>query len=373
MKVHLGLIFGLSFAGAVALYSGPAWSGVDAGLEACLDLRVDIALLAREIHDRDGSGLDALAERMLQGGYTPVVREQIARLVRSPDRDMSWAGIELLRQIGGRGGKPEAVELLTEVVRGGKDPFNRLEAVRTLAELGALEGDGPLAQEVIEVLDRMANRRRGPEKPGAFAAAQLLFDLFGGFQRHPIYDDVESIARFSKESRNPQFEEQVKDGGRNYLLGGAYAGKVIARVVPADSLTAWRVALGAHDLWRAKGFDHVPVEPIVSRDQLAREFPGAEPPQFKTGPGNAQVYARVLGMNVMSLLPWLPRRLKVDVQNQMYTIMGALEEMGIVHGHAHSRNFCVTFVDGKPRVYVIDFDAARLVKGSEATTFPDRR
>lgn len=132
--------------------------------------------------------------------------------------------------------------------------------------------------------------------------------------------------------------------------------KTVIRTIPLTAYLAWRKAFEAADVWKAHGFDYVPVEPIVriSSKQHRR---------------NVDVATGVI--NGPSAGAW---------QEQGGTCMGeiidavdeidrVLEELGIDHQHAHYGNFVLLFdrdehgtpiITTPPRIYLIDFDQATM-------------
>jgi hypothetical protein len=49
-----------------------------------------------------------------------------------------------------------------------------------------------------------------------------------------------------------------------------------------------------------------------------------------------------------------------EIELQISKINLGLRELGIDHGHKHDRNYLVQMYKGKPRVYLIDFDQAKI-------------
>ena len=42
--------------------------------------------------------------------------------------------------------------------------------------------------------------------------------------------------------------------------------------------------------------------------------------------------------------------------NKLNAFKSILKKLGIKHRHLHERNFCIQMHEGKPKLYVIDFD-----------------
>lgn len=130
--------------------------------------------------------------------------------------------------------------------------------------------------------------------------------------------------------------------------------RVILRHIGAFPYFAWRKAFEDAEFWKGKGFDYVPVEPIVSVAENAK----------RTG---VDVATRVL--KGPSLRDWLSEtRLYAHVLSELSEhIERCLEELGVEHEHIHMANFVTVFERDEqgepdlakpPRVYVIDFDMA---------------
>lgn len=156
--------------------------------------------------------------------------------------------------------------------------------------------------------------------------------------------------------------ELVKTGSRTMLYDAvpgqeenSLRNRIIKRIIGIKPYMFWKEAFEAADAWQAKGFDYVPVEPIVQ----------VKPNHEVTT--DVDVYARVLPGP--SADAWLTTSglYKKEINSAMSRIKSVLEELGIDHGHLHNKNFVVVFdkdATGKPnllkqpRVYVIDFDMA---------------
>ncbi|KKR57202.1 MAG: hypothetical protein UT94_C0018G0028 [Candidatus Uhrbacteria bacterium GW2011_GWF2_40_263] len=139
-----------------------------------------------------------------------------------------------------------------------------------------------------------------------------------------------------------QFE---KTGSGTTLLGGELKERVIVRSIEPQTLMSWKAAFENREFWKAKGFEIVPVEPIV----------GIKPSKK--------------GIKEVHVAKWEEATLlwKQEIEKQKKTIIDGLAELKIEHGHLHDNNFVLYFhrtPDGKadlskpPMVYVIDFDQA---------------
>ncbi|MEK7628401.1 MAG: HEAT repeat domain-containing protein [Patescibacteria group bacterium] len=163
----------------------------------------------------------------------------------------------------------------------------------------------------------------------------------------PLYDKDTTLN--SKQIARRPF---AKTGSETTLVGGPLKNHLIVRHIPADAFLAWKKLFEGHILWRAAGFDYVPIEPIQSY-RLNRK-------------GLVDVYAGVLDINLQQ---WLDMNgtFRADLYEQEDKILKVLRSQTINHGHAHRHNFVLRFFrkeNGEPdftrvpRLYLIDFDQA---------------
>lgn len=190
-------------------------------------------------------------------------------------------------------------------------------------------------------------------------------DVFEGGQVHPLR--LAQWARQeggSKDATSPEGARRIpmeKTGSRLTVLDGgknnALHDMVVHSDIPAQSLAAWKAAYEAHDFWAAQGVDYVPIVPIL------RAYPQR--------PGYVRVASRILGSRAKE---WLDEKkpFSTQIRSQIQAIKQGLAQLGIKHGHDHDENFCLVFTQGEngkpdytqcPRVYVIDFDAAKIIAG----------
>lgn len=156
-----------------------------------------------------------------------------------------------------------------------------------------------------------------------------------------------------------------KTGSGTTLLGNvpgnqvnSLKDRVIVRHIDVEPYLAWRKAFESADFWKSKGFDYVPVEPIVKVSKDA------------DNPTDVSVFTRVLvGPTVLKWKHSVLYLFHREIKEKVFLIREALKELGIDHGHHHLNNFCLSFQrdeDGEvdvtkpPRVYIIDFDRALL-------------
>ncbi|MBI3631857.1 MAG: HEAT repeat domain-containing protein [Candidatus Vogelbacteria bacterium] len=200
---------------------------------------------------------------------------------------------------------------------------------------------------------------------------------------------VASTTRLYDKVKEEFFREKFEKTGSGLTLLGQVPGfdsslreKVVARHIQELPYLNWEKAYRNLDFWKIRGFDYVPVEPIVA----VKQDPSSETQNFweekginvtsggseapiKEGVGtfNVTAFARVL--NGPTVAKWIQSfgPFQDEIIAEVDKIRKALVELGIKHGHAHLSNFVVVFqklpdgtanISKPPRVYIIDFDAA---------------
>lgn len=171
-------------------------------------------------------------------------------------------------------------------------------------------------------------------------------------ETHRLYEG-QSKDFLNKEGKLKR-KEFKKSGSETILLGDRLAGKAIVRIIKEEPFLAWKKAFEAVDYWRRKGFDYIPIEPILSRNGKLRAS--------KMKDGKYRVVCRVLGENLSEFLSDQNQKnlelFQDDLRKQWSKITSGLDDLGINHGHPHWANMCVEMKNGKPRLYAIDFDQA---------------
>ncbi len=141
-----------------------------------------------------------------------------------------------------------------------------------------------------------------------------------------------------------------KTGSTTTLVGGKLKNKAIIRRIKPAAFLAWQSAYENYQLWQEKGFDYVPVEPIMAY-RLNKE-------------GSVDTATGVLDL---SLDKWLNKTnlFKIELEKQKERIKNVITQAGIQHGHPWDGNFCLRFFRQEngdvdftkvPRLYLIDFD-----------------
>ncbi|MBN1585134.1 hypothetical protein JW899_02070, partial [Candidatus Uhrbacteria bacterium] len=268
-------------------------------------------------------GRTAHVETALADDAWPVRREAIRALPSLPEA-------ERLRLA------PAAAKAVSAALFGG-DPEDLKEAIRAFRSL-------PGADRALVAAEAPVSGSDAPPAGGdGLAAVAGRTRLYGGLE-----------GRFFREG----FAKT--DSGTTLLdavptePGMSLRDRVIVRHIGIRPFLEWERAFRAADFWRSKGFDYVPIEPIVgvgageglTADVATRVVPGP----------TVAGWAAAAGFTHLDRI--------VDTQRR---IMEGLEELGIEHGHPHEDNFVLAFdrdgegrpdISRPPRVYAIDFDMA---------------
>jgi len=223
-----------------------------------------------------------------------------------------------------------------------------------------LEDEDEFVQEAAEdMIEYVPEAKRGelqeyvsPPLEHVEVSPEELEELEKLAQKTPLY----------KKAPEKFFRADFEKGGSRTTLLDKVPGdaektlkeKVIIRHVRFPAFEAWSDMFEAYDFWKEKGFDYVPIEPIL----------GVRPDRKEAMVVAA--FSRVLGPSVAMWKEKTPLFLE-QIDTSVRRIIEALEERGVKHGHTHEGNFCLVFNkkdDGTPdltkppRVYAIDFDMA---------------
>lgn len=132
--------------------------------------------------------------------------------------------------------------------------------------------------------------------------------------------------------------------------------RIITRTIPTASYFPWRKAFEAVEVWKALGFDYVPIEPIVSVTSRQYALTITVTAGVINGPSAAEWQAQ--GGTCMG-----------EIVETIDKIYDGLEKLNIDHKHPHYHNFVLLFdrdehstpiITSPPRVYLIDFDQAEM-------------
>jgi thiamine kinase-like enzyme len=158
---------------------------------------------------------------------------------------------------------------------------------------------------------------------------------------------------------------QRKTGSRTILLGGKLRGRAIVREINSSSLNRWLSALNAKELWKSLGFDYVPIEPILEKKvngkKVKRIYSIMKRGTNGILTGQKRVFAGIINGVILAYFLENPKnaRFVLQLERDKKTIESGLIQLGINHGHLHYGNYLVEMHNGKPRIYLIDFDKAK--------------
>jgi hypothetical protein len=270
----------------------------------------------------------------------------------------------------------------------------KLEAMAKLGQEGAAtalgllrsESSVPILEEVVARSNAWATQTyRALEQvsPGQYQFDEILADIrdepmkvlafsFNHIRYHTIYRDQIGNEEFFNQTGPVRIGEMKKDGGRNFVFGGPLLGSIMVRVVSQQAYRSWSAAFHAKDHWRAEGFRHLPIEPMLPREEVVREFHLAsasverlvefenelkasweKPDQY------AIVYTRVLGPSLSAYIDVVDPDAESALRAESDRIEATLRRLDVIHGHKHPGNFCVQQINGRPELVMIDFDRAR--------------
>lgn len=196
-----------------------------------------------------------------------------------------------------------------------------------------------------------------------------------------LYSELSESASFRDPKRTIIRAGQVKDGSTTVLLGGKIYDKAIIRGgthdiflsngkrqfvldgIPKEAFMAWRKAF-EHN-WENEGLTHNPIEPILKKNGKYRAFENKDKTlrvSVKVIQGRSMLtFLRAFGKEAET--DW---RVVMEAKRQKAVIESTLKKLNITHSHLHPANFIIEMVEGKPRVYLVDFDAALIEKPTVA-------
>ena len=209
-------------------------------------------------------------------------------------------------------------------------------------------------------------------------ARNTLYLISRRAEHNPLYSRHSTDKHFTDTGRNVVARREfIKEGGKTILLGGKQIGKAVIKIVSEESFSAWKKAFTSEGFWRSKGFEYVPVEPILgikktmklrAKKYTAKVAEGEKERWYETQKGGETIYAvatRVLGPTLRGYEYRLEKSVRDRLIGDKNRIIGGITELGIEYApewrkHAHDDNFCLMFYKNTPRLYIIDFDHARL-------------
>ena|SRR3989344_3157607 len=242
-----------------------------------------------------------------------------------------------------------------------ENTFVRLEAIKLIINLPESERSDYIKKclsdddyfvrlETIKLITHLSESERLEYINSYPEYFEELKDIFSQTPLYKEQPDKFFKSTFNKTGSKTTLLDSVPGQPENTLRD-----KVIIRNIDLSTYEAWKKAYEACNFWKEKGFDYVPVEPIVKVNPS------------KEGMFKVDIVTRVLkGLSFSSLMS--KSGMYVDYINDMgIKIIEGLNELGIKHGHAHQGNFVVVFpvsetgkiqLEKLPRVYIIDFDEA---------------
>jgi len=188
-----------------------------------------------------------------------------------------------------------------------------------------------------------------------------------------LYHNLSENKNFKDPKRSIVRKGMDKDGSSTVLLGGKLFDKAIIRggrhshfiesgkkifgvigILPS-SVDLW---INAFEFdWRKVGLKHNPIEPILKKNGEYRIFRNRD--------GTLRVSTGVIkgqSLSVFQRKHPLNDEEYNSILDQTKAIEKGLDLLKINHQHLHKSNYVVEMVNSKPRVHVIDFDAAELKK-----------
>ncbi len=223
----------------------------------------------------------------------------------------------------------------------------------TIIHDAILSDDSDIAYAGLENLGYLPDSERAALLDLRPDLMQPVKDFAG---KTPLYADKDSP--FLK-------EEFKKDGSRTVLLdvvpgdeAATLKERVIRRIIPLGAYLTWEKVYEAGSFWEEKGFDYVPIEPIVRvRQNSENSMLTDVSTRVISGPSFGK-WKKTQGA------PYVD-----EIEKQVGEIKKNLDELGIDHGHLHDGNFVLLFerasktgaidLTHPPRVYAIDFDQSQ--------------
>jgi hypothetical protein len=231
-------------------------------------------------------------------------------------------------------GEPKLLPTMAKLMYD-KDIFVSCKAIELF---GGLAQSEPLA---LKLLQKRSENSMDLQEIKSFKKALSVYT--GDGIEHELYGGAHEINGFNDKKRKVVRDWQLKDGSGTVLLGGGLYGKATVRVIGKYGLDAWKKAIKLG----------IPVEPILKKNgrfRIAKNKDGSY--RVSTGVLKGQSVYAFFRNKKHKQFHW-------EVSRQGREIIRQLDLNGIVHGHLHSGNMVVVMKQGKPKVYLIDFDQAR--------------
>jgi hypothetical protein len=166
--------------------------------------------------------------------------------------------------------------------------------------------------------------------------------------------ETDAVSEFKETLQRARQSDEIQEyaadiwGAKIFLKKDDEKRVAMVRRLEVSNFAAWLKAYEAHDVWKALGFSHLPVEPVLDFDLKQGTA------DVRTMPLRSQGFREA----EQNLGPDKAKSLNLQKQR----IKHGLDRIGVIHGHLHSDNFQVVDSADGPRVYVIDFDKAYIKK-----------
>lgn len=329
-------------------------------------------LLARTLLDlgyEDHPRAAAIAKALLDSSHPEVAHNAIMYLLSqhdpqlpdvchqlihtSKDRKVIAAAIRGLK-------KPESIPQLKKLLQH-PDRSVQVNAVEILFDIGGYEAfdKNEKTRAVLEDLNRTVPSEM---------ARRILVLQFGDARYHSLYNKVriegdEAVSKFFDKRNTVEPVKFEKTGSQLFILNGPLAGKAVAHIVKKTSADAWRKALAAD--WKSEGYDYVPVEPILTREEMIQQFglrtgsvAALDKLKEKVGPDEELVFSGIImGPNLLKAERGTG---VVNFTGEAEKLKATLKKFGIDHGHTSSANTVIQKEGNKTRPYLIDWDKAKV-------------
>ncbi|MCX6803880.1 MAG: HEAT repeat domain-containing protein [Candidatus Diapherotrites archaeon] len=221
---------------------------------------------------------------------------------------------------------------------------------------GAIDIFGILSTQHPEAIKFLEERASHPMDTSTFKIMKRALALSKKYNPDfEIYAGLEHNPKFTDKRRVFVRRKQIKDGSISTLFGGKFFKKMRAVRIPKESFNMWEKAFKAG----------AAVEPIImKKEKVGRKFTGKKIPRMiRNKDGTITVFAKIIdGVSIGNFIrieknhKWFE-----ELKGQVTKIKEKMAVLGIIHGHYHPGNFVVKMINGKPKVYLIDFDRARKV------------
>lgn len=232
--------------------------------------------------------------------------------------------------------------------------LERLKAKSSIPKIELLLADPHESVQLaaIHVLTNLDSRKSAPKiehllrSPNIHVRKQA-FEYWADLNGTPteLYQQHVLDPQFTDRNRMVIRRQQERTGPPTTLLGGKMFRKAMFRTVPPTALQAWIKALelgiSAEPILKKNGKYRIALRPDGQYRVSTAVLHGASVKAFLESQKNYDRYGE-------------------EVTQQMGEIMEQLKRHHIDHHHTTPKNFVVVMENKKPKVYVVDFDRARI-------------